>query len=86
MINITLKQEQETFIQEKLNSGEYNNIDEIITEALLLLEQKDKHYQQWVKETQDKLNIGIEQLNAGQGINSEIVINRLKNKYHTLIK
>ena len=84
MINITLKQEQETFIQEKLNSGEYNNIDEIITEALLLLQQKDKHYQQWVKETQDKLNIGIEQLDAGQGIDSEIVINRLKNKINKL--
>ncbi|MGK7879192.1 MAG: type II toxin-antitoxin system ParD family antitoxin [Crocosphaera sp.] len=49
MIKITLKQEQETFIQEKLNSGEYNNIDEIITEALLLLQQRDKHYQQWIK-------------------------------------
>ncbi len=42
MINITLKQEQEAFIQEKLNSGKYKNIDEIITEALLLLEQKYK--------------------------------------------
>ncbi|WP_107668078.1 type II toxin-antitoxin system ParD family antitoxin [Cyanothece sp. BG0011] len=84
MINITLKQEQETFIQEKLNSGEYNNIDEIITEALLLLEQKDKHYQQWVKETQEKLNIGIEQLDRGEGIDSEIVINRLKNKINNL--
>ncbi|MDJ0581049.1 type II toxin-antitoxin system ParD family antitoxin [Crocosphaera sp.] len=84
MINITLKQEQETFIQEKLNSGQYNNIDEIITEALLLLQQKDKNYQQWIKETQRKLNIGIEQLDAGQGIDSEIVINRLKNKINNL--
>ncbi len=84
MIKITLKQEQETFIQEKLNSGEYNNIDEIINEALLLLQQKDKNYQQWIKETQDKLNIGIAQLDAGQGIDSEIVINRLKNKINNL--
>ncbi|MGB5593852.1 MAG: type II toxin-antitoxin system ParD family antitoxin [Crocosphaera sp.] len=84
MINITLKQEQETFIQEKLNSGEYKNIDEIITAALLLLQQKDQHYQQWVKETQEKLNIGIEQLEKGEGINSEVVINRLKNKINHL--
>ncbi|MGK7954125.1 MAG: type II toxin-antitoxin system ParD family antitoxin [Crocosphaera sp.] len=84
MINITLQQEQETFIQEKLNSGQYNDINEIITEALLLLQQKDQHYQQWVKETQDKLNIGIEQLDAGEGIDSEIVINRLKNKINNL--
>ena len=82
MIKITLKQEQETFIQEKLNSGQYNNIDEIITEALLLLQQRDQHYQQWVKETQEKLNIGIEQLNRGKGIGSEIVINCLKNNFH----
>lgn len=84
MINITLKQEQEAFIREKLNSGEYNNIDEIITDALLLLQQKDKHYQQWVKKTQDKLNLGIEQLDKGEGIDSEIVINRLKNKINNL--
>ncbi len=49
---------------------------------MLLLQQKDQHYQQWVKETQDKLNIGIEQLNRGEGIDSEIVINRLKSKFY----
>ena len=53
---------------------------------LYQFQQKDKHYQQWVKETQQKLNIGIEQLAAGEGIDSEIVINRLKNKHHTLTK
>ncbi len=35
-MNITLKPEQEQFIQAKLKSGKYATVDEVITEALQL--------------------------------------------------
>ena len=45
-MNITLKleQEQEQFIQQKLQSGEYQTADEVIVAALRLLEEQDKAY------------------------------------------
>ncbi|MDY6806132.1 MAG: type II toxin-antitoxin system ParD family antitoxin [Cyanobacteriota bacterium] len=41
MISITLTPEQEQFLQDKLKSGKYNNPQEVISEALKLLEKED---------------------------------------------
>ncbi len=43
-MNIILKQEQEKLIQAKVNSGKYTTVDEVISEALKLLYERDKHY------------------------------------------
>ena len=76
-MNITLKPEQQRFIQAKLSSGKYATVDEVITEALQLLEQRDKHYQQWVEETREKVQVGIAQLERGEGIDGEEVFREL---------
>ncbi len=76
-MDITLKPEQQQFIQAKLSSGKYATVDEVITEALLLLEQRDKHYQQWVEETREKVQVGIAQLERGEGIDGEEVFREL---------
>jgi antitoxin ParD1/3/4 len=43
-MSISLKQ-QEQFIQEKLKTGKYQTVDEIISEAFRLLEKRAQHYQ-----------------------------------------
>jgi putative addiction module CopG family antidote len=50
-MNITLKPEQEKLIQEKLKSGYYNTIDEVIIEAFKLLEERDTHHEKRLEET-----------------------------------
>ena len=47
-MDIILKPEQEKLIQAKVKSGQYTTVDEVITEALKLLDEIDKHYQNWV--------------------------------------
>ena len=84
LMNITLKPEQEKFLQEKLKSGKYNTIDEVVIEAFRLLEERDSHYEKWLEETRKKVAVGIEQLERGEGIDSEIVIAKLKEKIRTL--
>ena len=37
-------------------------VDEVIIEALRLLEERDSHDQQWLEETCDKVVVGLEQL------------------------
>ena len=49
-MNITLKPEQEKFLQKKLKSGKYNTIDEVIIEAFMLLEERDSHYDKGLEE------------------------------------
>lgn len=76
-MNISLKPEQEQFIQEKLRSGKYETIDELITEAFRLLEERDRYYENWVDETRKKVAVGISQLDRGEGVDGEEVFKEL---------
>jgi len=79
-MDIILKPEQEQLIKAKLNSGKYTTVEEVIAEALLLLDKRDKHYQKWVEDTRQKVGVGIAQLDRGEGIEVQTVINKLKEK------
>ncbi|NET17275.1 MAG: type II toxin-antitoxin system ParD family antitoxin [Okeania sp. SIO1H6] len=79
-MDIILKPEQEKLIQAKVNSGKYTTVDEVITEALKLLDERDKHYQNWVEDTRRKVAVGLAQLDRGEGIEVQTVINKLKEK------
>lgn len=75
-MNIQLKPEQEKFIQDKIASGEYNNADDVITEAFKLLEIREKK----LKEVQAKMAVGTEQIINGQLTDGEQVFARLQEK------
>ncbi|MDY7007702.1 MAG: type II toxin-antitoxin system ParD family antitoxin [Cyanobacteriota bacterium] len=79
-MDIILKPEQEKLIQAKVNSGKYTTVDEVIAEALKLLDERDKHYQNWVEDTRKKVAVGLAQLDRGEGIEVQTVINKLKEK------
>ena len=76
-MSISLKPEQEQFIQEKLQTGKYQTVDEVITEAFRLLEERDRHYQEWLDETRVKIDEGIASLERGEGIDGETFMNQL---------
>ncbi len=79
-MNITLKPEQAEFIQQKLNSGKYSNVDEVIVEAFRLLYERDREYQKWVEETRQKVDVAIEELKRGEGIDGDIVVAQLQER------
>lgn len=79
-MRIALKNEQEQFIQKKLNSGKYRSADEVIFEALRLLEERDKHYEEWLQDTRKKVADGLVQLDRGEGLDSETVMARLEER------
>lgn len=82
-MNISLKQEQEQFIKDKVNSRKYATADEVITEALHLLDERDKRYQQWLDDTRQKVAVGLAQLDKGEGIEMQTVITNLKNRINS---
>jgi antitoxin ParD1/3/4 len=79
-MNITLNNEQVELIQAKINSGKYQTIEQVINEALQLLEQRDREDQKWVQETRKKVDEAIEELRRGEGIDGELVIAQLQEK------
>ena len=72
-MDIILKPELEKLILAKVNSGKYTTVDEVITVALQLLDERDKHYQKWVEDTRQKVAVGLAQLNRGEGIEAQTV-------------
>ena len=51
-----------------------------ISKALKLLEEWEKGYQNWVEETRQKVEVAVEQLERGEGIDGEVVVEQLRSK------
>jgi antitoxin ParD1/3/4 len=81
-MNIHLKPEHEQFIQTQIATGKYRNASEVISKALKLLDEWEKGYQDWAEETRQKVEVAVEQLERGEGIDGEVVAKRLREKLH----
>lgn len=79
-MNITLKPEYEQFIQTQLAAGRYAAIDDLISEALLLLMQRE----QQLADLRQKIAVGTEQILHGQVTDGETVFNQLQEKLDRL--
>ncbi|MFP4299355.1 MAG: type II toxin-antitoxin system ParD family antitoxin [Spirulinaceae cyanobacterium] len=79
-MNITLNSEQQKFIQSQIKKGRYTDSQEVINKALELLEKQEQKYEQWLTETRQKVQVGIEQLERGEKIDGEVAIAQLQDK------
>ncbi|MFB2882291.1 type II toxin-antitoxin system ParD family antitoxin [Floridanema aerugineum] len=79
-MNITLKPEQEQFIQSQIERGIFANAEEAIAAALRLLEKQSISYEQWLKETRKKVEIGQAHLERGEKFPLEVAFERLDKK------
>jgi antitoxin ParD1/3/4 len=80
-MNIQLKPNQEQFIEKQLKSGRFNNSEQVIDTAFYLLEILDQDYLQWVEETRQKIDVAIAELDNGEGLDGEEVINDILEKF-----
>jgi len=78
-MNLLLKPEHQKLIEAQLSTGRYANPDEIIAEALELLNKRDQ-YQEWSEEIGQKIDVAAQQLDRGEGIDGESAIALLRKK------
>ena len=78
-MNISLDPTHEQFVISKIESGKYANADEVIAAALQLLEEQEQ-YILWLNDTQKKVAVGLEEIERGDVLDTEVVINQLKEK------
>ena len=78
-MNLLLKPEHQKLIEDQLSTGRYANPDEIIAEALELLNKRDQ-YQEWSEEIGQKIDVAAQQLDRGEGIDGESAIAQLRGK------
>jgi antitoxin ParD1/3/4 len=75
-MSITLKAfkpEVESFVQQELASGRYESLDEVIEQALALLEKRSR-YEEWIVEMRSEVDGAIGQLDRGEGIDGDVVM------------
>ena len=77
-MNVSLTPELEQLVNEKVESGRYTSASEVIREALRLLEEQDQIKQQRLAQVRDKIDRGLQQLDAGQGISAQEARARLR--------
>lgn len=81
MMNITLKAQQEEFIQAEIKKGRYQTAEQVISEALKLLEESNRQRDEIrLEELRQKIAVGTEQIKKGQTTDGEEVFARLQEK------
>ena len=77
-MNISLSLEARKFIEEQVNSGRYSSATEVVGEALRLLSEKESIHAKHFVELKEKIRMGIEELERGEGIDGEEVFAELE--------
>ena len=80
-MNITLKPEQEQFIQNQLAQGRFPNAEAVINQALQLLQEKQREYEDWVEDVRVKVNEAAAELERGEGVPLEKVVEQIQAKF-----
>ena len=80
-MNIQLQPKQEEFIQKQLNTGKFDSPEQVIDAAFKVLENLQDDYWQWVDETRQKIDVAIQEIDNGEGLDGETVINDLLTKF-----
>lgn len=77
-MNVSLTPELEKFIAQKLDSGLYSSASEVVREGLRLLRQQELVQSQRLAQLQSDIQSGLDQLDAGQGVDGEAAFNKIR--------
>jgi antitoxin ParD1/3/4 len=84
-MNITLNPEQSRLIEQKLQSGRYQNLDDLLIQAFQLLDDWEEHSltesPDWIAATGTKVDAAIASIAFNGGNDGETAISQLLDKY-----
>ena len=79
-MNVSLTPELEKLVEHKVQSGRYQSASEVVREGLRLLDDQDRLREVQLEAVRHKIQIGLEQLDRGEGIPGEQVLAEMKRK------
>jgi antitoxin ParD1/3/4 len=77
-MQVTLTPELEQLIQRRMDSGDYASANEVLRDALQLLDAYDELQRRRVEDLRQKIDEGIAQLDRGEGVEGEDSRRRLR--------
>jgi antitoxin ParD1/3/4 len=85
-MNISLTPELERFVQEKVNSGMYTSASEVIRESLRLLFTHDDLQRERIKQLNNAIDVGLNELSSDKKILAKETYERMKQKISRIAK
>jgi len=79
-LTITLTQELEAFIRERVASGRFDTASDVVREGLELLEMREQGREAALEEIRREIEVGLEQAKAGQLRDGEAFFTELQQK------
>ena len=79
-MNVSVGKEFEQFVREKVESGNYASASEVVRDGLRLLREKEKLFEARLEAFRNEIQVGLDQLDRGEGLDSEIVMAELRAK------
>ena len=76
-MNVSLTPELERWVSEKVGAGRYRSASEVVREGLRLLQEREEEYRLRLDALRRELQIGISQLDSGQGVDGEEAFERI---------
>ncbi len=83
-MRITVPPEVENLINEKLRSGRYASAEEVVQEALHLLDDHDCLRELKLQRLRGQIAVGMEQANRGELVDGEEVFEEIRRKSNAL--
>ena len=80
-MKIQLKSEQEKFIEEQVASGKYSSPEEVVDKMFQVFGNLQSEYDEWAKETRNKVDVAIAEIERGEGLDGETVITEILEKF-----
>jgi antitoxin ParD1/3/4 len=77
-LNVSLTPELSDLIESRVRSGKYQSASEVVREGLRLLEARDRGRVESLEELKAEIELGIEQLRRGEGIDGEKFLEQLR--------
>jgi len=76
-MSITLTPELEKLVEDKVKSGAYRSSDEVLAEALHMLDERQRK----IEALRADLQIGLDQAERGEVVEGDFVFTELRKKY-----
>jgi antitoxin ParD1/3/4 len=79
-VNVSLTPELEKLVQAKIASGRFHSPNEVVGEALHLLEQQEVDRETDLKELQARMDEALASLDRGEGVDGEEFMQRMRDE------
>jgi len=79
-MNVSIGRELEEFIKRKVATGDYASASEVVRDGLRMLKEKDLYREAHLQVLREKVQKGLDQLDAGSLLDGEEVMARLLEK------